>query len=190
MGLSRRRESLTKTLLKDRFSAPTLFNIYLRKLKDHIHSQIKILQFADLFHIFGYTLCSPIENSLNCITEHLQDGGFEVPSKTQWFSLNKCSSSSLLPPLQVAYSIGYTYALLRPNHHFLSIILDSGFTSRTHLESTAIKAKKILQVLSAIRNTWWSAHPQLFLGAYRSMLRASSEYSSLVFGLSRSRTFL
>ncbi|KYQ59579.1 hypothetical protein ALC60_01395 [Trachymyrmex zeteki] len=76
-----------------------------------------------------------------------------------------------------------------PTYRFLGIILDSGLTGRPHLESTTIKAKKILQVLSAIRNTWWSAHPQLLLTVYRSMLRASIEYGSLVFGLSRSRTF-
>ena len=57
-------------------------------------------------------LCFPIENSLNRITEYLQDRGFEVsPSKTQWFSLNKCSSSSLPPPLSKWHIVSGTHML-------------------------------------------------------------------------------
>ncbi|XP_018366329.1 PREDICTED: uncharacterized protein LOC108763321 [Trachymyrmex cornetzi] len=45
------------------------------------------------------------------------------------------------------------------------------------------KGKKILQIISALRGTWWGAHPHMLISIYRSMLRASIEYSAHIFGL-------
>lgn len=172
--------------------SPTLFNIYLRKLEDQIHPLTKIIQFADDIVIYSTSpdircALQSIENSLNRIAEYLQGRGFDISTfKTQMMVFSK----RRVPPSPEWHILSDTHMLSPvPTYRFLGIILDSGLTGRPHLESTTIKAKKILQVLSAIRNTWWSAHPQLLLTVYRSMLRASIEYGSLVFGLSRSRTF-
>ncbi|KYQ54411.1 hypothetical protein ALC60_06700, partial [Trachymyrmex zeteki] len=66
---------------------------------------------------------------------------------------------------------------------FLGVLLDPKLLGKVHMHYIAIKGKHILQVLSALRGTWWGAHPHLMLTVYKSMLRASIEYSSHIFGL-------
>ncbi|KAG5337988.1 BBS5 protein, partial [Acromyrmex heyeri] len=83
-----------------------------------------------------------IESSLHPIFSNSQFGFRKFPSSPEWQIMSGAHT-------------------LVPTHHFLGIILDSGLTGRLHLESTAIKAKKILEVLSAIRSTWWGAHPPI-----------------------------
>ncbi|KYN10881.1 THAP domain-containing protein 9 [Trachymyrmex cornetzi] len=51
---------------------------------------------------------------------------------------------------------------------------------------TINKGKRILQIIQALRGTWWGAHPHMLLTIYRAMLRASIEYSAHIFGLKHS----
>ncbi|KYQ59915.1 hypothetical protein ALC60_01010 [Trachymyrmex zeteki] len=70
---------------------------------------------------------------------------------------------------------------------FLGIVFDPKLSGKNHLEQVICKGKRTISVISALRGTWWGANPNLLLSVYRSMIRASFEYASLIFALNDNR---
>ncbi|KYM98341.1 hypothetical protein ALC62_10951 [Cyphomyrmex costatus] len=66
---------------------------------------------------------------------------------------------------------------------FLGVLLDPTLTGKAHMSAVTDKGKRILQVVRALRGTWWGAHPHLLLNIYKSMLRAAIEYAVQIFGM-------
>lgn len=72
---------------------------------------------------------------------------------------------------------------------FLGIVLDSKLSGKKHMEQATSKGKRLNSILSALRGTWWGANPNL-LSIYKSMIRASFEYASLIFALNDNRSLI
>ncbi|XP_018367425.1 PREDICTED: uncharacterized protein LOC108763958 [Trachymyrmex cornetzi] len=70
-----------------------------------------------------------------------------------------------------------------PTVRFLGVLLDPKLSGKPHMSYIINKGKRILQIIQALRGTWRRAHPHMLLTIYRAMLRASIEYSALIFGL-------
>ncbi|XP_071582342.1 uncharacterized protein [Temnothorax nylanderi] len=72
---------------------------------------------------------------------------------------------------------------------FLGIILDPQLTGAQHMDAVINKARKVADVISALRGVWWGSHPQLLLNIYRAVLRGYIEYASHIFSLKSSPKF-
>lgn len=165
--------------------SPTLFNLYLSKINETLHPATELLQFVDDIVIFSSdkdttSAIQSVERSLQSLNTFLLGRGLEISlSKTQLmvFSLKR----PLNPP---------NYHISIQNHRipasssvrFLGVLLDPRLSGRLHMTSIIQKGKRIMQVISALRGTWWGAYPHVLLIIYRAMLRAI-EYSAHIFGL-------
>ncbi|KYN06195.1 hypothetical protein ALC62_02857 [Cyphomyrmex costatus] len=83
--------------------------------------------------------------------------------------------------LSIAFQGQYIY----PSNviRFLGVLLDPKLSGKAHMTAVIDKGKRILQIIRALRGTWWGAHPHLLLDVYRSMLCASIEYAAQIFGM-------
>ncbi|KYM96985.1 hypothetical protein ALC62_12362 [Cyphomyrmex costatus] len=87
-------------------------------------------------------------------------------------NLYRCSTF----PSQRSHSLIH---LLPKARRFLGVLLDPTLSGKAHM--TAVIDK--VNIIRALRGTWWGAHPHLLLNIYRFMLRASIEYAAQIFGM-------
>ncbi|XP_018305536.1 uncharacterized protein [Mycetomoellerius zeteki] len=165
--------------------SPTLFNLYLRMINDTLHPDTELLQFADDIVIFSSLkdtalAVHSVERSLYGLEDFLRNRGLEISlPKTQLMIFSNKRS-----PDPMSWSILFQGHLISPSStvRFLGVLLDSKLTGKAHMFYVINKGKRILQIISAFRGTWWGAHPHMLLTIYRAMLRASIEYSAQIFG--------
>ncbi|KYQ60002.1 hypothetical protein ALC60_00973 [Trachymyrmex zeteki] len=72
-----------------------------------------------------------------------------------------------------------------PTVRFLGVLLDPRLSGQAHMSFIIDKGRRTLQIIQALRGTWWGAHPHMLLTIYRALLRASIEYSSHIFSLTQ-----
>lgn len=163
----------------------TLFNIYLRGINDVLDSHTSLLQFADDIVICSSSSCTldalhSVENSFRNIDLYLSSRGLEIsPRKTQMMISRKEGNPPAIYFIKTADYIIIPSASVR----FLGVLLDPKLTGKNHMEHLIIKGGKTLQIITALRGTWWGAHPHLLLSIYKSMTRSSFEYAALIFAL-------
>ncbi|XP_011689992.1 PREDICTED: RNA-directed DNA polymerase from mobile element jockey-like [Wasmannia auropunctata] len=172
--------------------SPTLFNLYLRKILSSLHPDTKIIQFAD--DIVIYSTASHVERaiqslqrSLDGISSFLRKLGLEIsPQKTQFMIFSRSRKLSC-PNNNFFVTCDGTRISPTSSAKFLGVIFDPTLKGSLHLEHVNNKARKISQVISALRGVWWGSSPQLLLGIYRSLCRSVMEYASHIFALENSR---
>ena len=67
---------------------------------------------------------------------------------------------------------------------FLGVTFDQQLTFSEHIEDIVTRAKKRLNLLKALRGQTWGACPETILYSYRTFVRPSLEYSSILFAYS------
>lgn len=168
--------------------SPILFNIYIKDANTYLHSEVRILQYADDIVIFCFNkdiklAFSYINSSLNNLYHYLYSRGLELfPSKSRGiiFSKNKSPNPQSHKILLLGKNIS-----LADNVKFLGIYFDSKLQGRKHLEYLANKGKKLSNIITASSGTRWGAHPAILLTLYKSIFRSSIEYGSLIFQLKK-----
>lgn len=86
------------------------------------------------------------------IYSYLLYRGLEIsPHKTQMTVFSRKKS------LPTGCSISLKQYTLKPTNlvRFFGILLDPKLTGKVHIEHITCKARKILQVISALRDVWW-----------------------------------
>ncbi|XP_077282585.1 uncharacterized protein LOC143908700 [Temnothorax americanus] len=128
-----------------------------------------------------------LETLLANIKSYLYGRGLEIsPTKTELMIFAK----QKIPNVK-EFKIQIGSDIITPSNsvRFLGVILDPKLTGDLHMKSVINKARKVADVISALRGVWWGSHPQLLLNIYRAVLRGYIEYASHIFSLKSSPKF-
>lgn len=163
--------------------SPTLFNIYVAKLKNYIGEDCEIIQFADDIAIFSSSVniaksLSNLELSANKVFKYLSSKGLSVsPSKS---SLILFTRKHINP---TAYSILINNSIIHFSVYcrFLGIILDYKLSGKEHVSYIHKRCSNLLNAISTLRGTWWGGEPRTLLCIYKGLIRGSIEYGCAFF---------
>jgi len=171
--------------------SPLLFNIYLREVSKHLHSDTSILQYADDIVLFAWNrdinlARQSISSSLTLIHQYLRLRGLELsPLKSKCVIFNRRRG----PPMSVEGI--FVNGLEVPqvgSARFLGVVLDCGLNGIEHTNRLIKKGNSVANIITSLTGTKWGAHPQLLLSLYRSIFRSSIEYGAQIFNLNKNRS--
>lgn len=66
-------------------------------------------------------------------------------------------------------------------HKFWDIFLNCCFLGNKHISYISNKCPKLVNVIRALRSTWWGANPRLLLQIYKALIRRSMKYGCITF---------
>ncbi|KAM0731572.1 putative RNA-directed DNA polymerase from transposon X-element [Formica fusca] len=165
--------------------SPTLFNIYISKLRSSIGRSCELIQFADdiaIFHTSSqiHDSISKIETAAKRACDYLTTKGLTVsPTKSSLVVFTR----KRVDPLSFSIKILNNHIPSTYSCRFLGIHLDCRLSGREHSRFLLGRCSKLINILSMLRGTWWGASPQLLLSIYRALIRSSMEYGCSIFPL-------
>jgi len=171
--------------------SPLLFNIYLKNVGSHIHSDSHILQYADDIVLFSSNEdISSARNflslSLESISQFLASLGLSLSpnkSKSIIFSRNQKFKDPFVP-----FTIDGTQILVVEQVKFLGVILDWKLNGTVHLKFLFDKGFRVANIVTSLSGVWWGAHPSLLLLIYRSVYRGAIEDKAQIYNLAKNRS--
>jgi len=170
--------------------SPLLFDIYLKDTVKHLHTNSKILLYADDIVIYS-TSNKPIEafyslqTSLNRVSSFLRSRGLDLsPEKSRCMIFTKSKTFPILPSVKIDGTSLPFVSFVK----FLGIVLDSKMLGKEHLKYLIHKGSIVVDILASLAGTWWGSHPHLLLSLYRSIFRASIEYGCHIFKFNLNKT--
>lgn len=168
--------------------SPLLFNLYLKDVSKHLHTNSSSLQYADDLAIYSThrsleEALSSVWVSLKRVKKYLQLRGLEIsPSKSQGvvFTRKRGFDSS-----KIIIEIDDQPITFSNSARFLGVILDHKLRGKEHLLYLINKGSKIANIITCLSGVWWGAHPHLLMSIYRAVFRGSVEYGSHIFNYKR-----
>lgn len=163
--------------------SPTLFNIYVAKLKSHIGEDCEIIQFADDIAIFSSSVnigkaLSNLEISANKAFKFLSLKGLSVsPSKSSLILFTR----KRINPLAYTITLNNSTIHSSSSCRFLGIILDYKLSGKEHVSYIHKRCSNLLNAISSLRGTWWGGEPRTLLCIYKGLIRGSMEYGCAFF---------
>jgi len=173
--------------------SPLLFNIYLRDISRHLHSDTNLLQYADDIVLYSWNSDIPlvhesISSSVSLIYEFLRYRGLDLSSAKSKFIIFDRRRG---PPSNLeSISIDNNEIPQVSSVRFLGVILDSRLNGKEHLNSLIKKDNCVANIITSLTGIRWGAHPYLLLSLYRSIYRGSIEYGAQIFNLNKNRSLL
>lgn len=162
--------------------APTLFNIYVNDIKDHIHKEVKLIQYADdiALVVQGKSLDNMVE-SLNDTLRSLEDWSYLhgiafQPQKSSCLLIQRRNKMVQLPVIKLQDEIINWVEKIR----YLGIILDKRCSWIPQVEAMCVKANKAINIMKFFCKTWWGGHPLTMLNFYKAYVRSHLDYGSLI----------
>ncbi|CAB0042880.1 unnamed protein product [Trichogramma brassicae] len=160
--------------------SPTLYNLYILELSKTIESPIQLLQYADdtlvLLETDDITEgINIIEKALKKINTYFQNIHLTLSAeKTQFIIFSKTNTNINTQP-----TINFNDSTIKPSKviKYLGLHLDNQLDWTAHYNSIIKKATKQLNILRALRATWWGGHPQTLLIVYKALIRSTMEYN-------------
>jgi len=134
--------------------SPLLFNIYLKDISKYLHSNSKILLYADDIIVYSNKPSNKpseallsIQTSLNCISDFLKVKGLDLsPDKSRCMIFTRSKAVPNLHPVRInGFPISYV-----PSVKFLGIFLDSKMTGKKHLKYLIRKGSVIVDILTSL----------------------------------------
>lgn len=161
--------------------SPLLYNLYTCDIEQSVSPFCSMLQYADDLVLYTATqsfadASKNLNEALSYLKVWLDDHGLSLsPHKscTVIFSRNR-----LIPNININYDHEIIHC--KNSVKFLGIYLDSKMTGVPHLEYTAGKCEKSLNVLRSLSGVWWGAHPYCQKLVYNATVRSQMDYGSLV----------
>ncbi|XP_018364089.1 PREDICTED: RNA-directed DNA polymerase from mobile element jockey-like [Trachymyrmex cornetzi] len=163
--------------------SPALFNIYLKDINDHIHSDSRILQYADDVVIYSTlrnidSAISSVQKSIDNINTCLRYRDLELsPSKSRYMIFSRIKSCSEDPNIQISN----THIPRAYTHKFLGVVLDDKLSGIPQLKALIERGKNIANIISSLAGVKWGSHPDVLLTVYRATLRSAIEYGAQIF---------
>ena len=125
-----------------------------------------------------------IELALQKVHEYFNQLKLKIsPEKTKFIIFTK----SPFPIIQ-NYSLnvdGNNISLVK-TVKYLGLTMDFNLTWNDHAKNIIGKATKMLNILKALRGTWWGGHPKILLTIYTALIRSTIEYSLFLIHISNS----
>ena len=167
--------------------SPLLYNIYVSELMKTLPQDIQLIQYAD-DTIFYYSdtdnqkSIQKIETTLSLVNTFFQTLNLKIsPEKTKFIIFTKSPFESIRN-----YTLKFNNTEISPSEKvkYLGLYLDYKLSWNDQATYTIGRATKLLNVLKALRGTWWGGHPQILLTAYTSLIRSTIEYGAFLINIS------
>lgn len=164
--------------------SPLLYSIYTYDIENTVNSFCEVLQYADDLALYVKdksieTTKQKLNSALHYLDDWLQNHGLSLStskSSTVVFTRKRSIPS-------VELFVNQDIIPQSNSVKFLGIILDSRMTGTFHLNSTAEKCEKNVNIIRSLSGVWWGSHPYTQKLLYNALIRSHFDYGSFLLNL-------
>lgn len=171
----------SKGLMQGACLSPNLYNLLTSLTLKYIHTDVKILQFADDILLYHSNINTNVINkTLNDSLEQLHN----YYSNFLKLNINSDKSSCLIVGENKSHIKVFYKSEIIPivkEKKFLGVILDDKLHFQSHINYISKNALKGINVLRSLTGTFWGSDPKILSLLYKSIVRSRFDYSSMAY---------